>query len=350
MTAREIYNLMLEHVSDEYDKSDGSFIFNALMPVAEQLVKVDSDINKAIQKMSISNLSGDELAQRVKERTGIERKEATRAIGEVTVTGTGVINIGDLFETANGVQFRSVETKQITNSGKVKIEAVVAGSSGNVPANTIIYYPVTLAGFSDVTNEQPTYDGFDAESDEDLLQRYYDRIRTPATSGNINHYIQWAKEVPGVGDVRIQPLWDGDNTVKIIIIDQEKQPASQQLVDVVQEHIDPNSSGRGEGVAPIGAYCTVVSATGKNINVNATVTLEGGYSLQQVVDTFTENLKDYLASIAFKEDAVSYARIGSVLLGTEGVADYLNLTVNGGTENIPINADEVAVVGVIGIE
>ncbi|MGK5506723.1 baseplate J/gp47 family protein [Brevibacillus formosus] len=109
----------------------------------------------------------------------------------------------------------------------VKVEAVVAGSSGNVPANSITLFPVTLAGFTAVTNPSPTSDGFDAESDEDLLKRYYQRIRTPATSGNKAHYKNWAMEVQGVGDVRIVPLWDGVNTVKVIIIDSDKKPASQ---------------------------------------------------------------------------------------------------------------------------
>lgn len=347
MTAREILNMMLRHVSDDYDKSDGNFIFNALMPVAEQLAKVDSDINKVITKMYISNLTGDELAQRVRERTGIERRQATRAIGEIRITGTGLINLGDLFETSDGVQFRATESKSITNSGSVLIEAVVAGSSGNVPAHTITMFPITLSGFTAVTNNQPTYDGFDAESDESLLERYYERIRTTATSGNVSHYKMWAKDVAGVGDARVQPLWAGDNTVRIIIIDADKQPASQQLVEAVQDYIDPVPSGAGYGQAPIGAFCTVESATAKSINVEATVTLADGYSRQQVMDNFESNLKEYLVSIAFLDNIVSYARIGSVLLATNGVVDYIDLLVNSGTNNISVLDNEVAIVGVI---
>lgn len=349
MSARQILNQMLEHVSDDYDKSDGSFIYNALMPVAEQLVKVDSDINNAIEKMNISNLVGDELARRVRERTGIERRQATRAKGEVTLTGTGVVNVGDLFETSNGTQFRATETKTITNTGKVSIESVIAGSSGNVPANAITLFPVTLGGFTAVINENPTFDGFNEESDESLLQRYFDRIKTPATSGNLNHYIQWAQEIEGVGGVRVQPLWDGDNTVRLIIIDADKQPASTELVATVQQYIDPNSSGSGKGVAPIGARCTAISATSRNINVSANITLGDDYTLQQVKDAFENALKQYLADIAFEEDIVSYARIGSILLATNGVVDYTNLTVNNGTANIPVLEIEVAVVGVINL-
>ena len=42
---------------------------------------------------------------------------------------------------------------------------------------------------------------------------------------------------------------------------------------------------------------------------------------------------------------MSYARIGSAILDTEGVEDYENLTVNGGTGNLSIPAKYAAVLG-----
>lgn len=346
---REILDEMLASVSDTYDKSDGSFIYNSLMPVAEQLVKVDESIQVTIDKMNISNLTGDELSKRVKERTGIERKQATYAIGQVRVTGTGTINIGDLFETGDGIQFQSVETKSTVNSGTVNIKALVAGSIGNVPSNTITMFPITLSGFTEVTNEQPTFDGFEAESDSDLLGRYYDRIRTPSTSGNKNQFRNWAKQVTGVGDAKVIPLWNGDNTVKIIIINSTRQPFSPELVAEVQKYIDPNSSGTGEGVAPIGAFVTVESASGVNVDVSAKIILSSGYTLQQVMNNLKDRLVEHLASIAFVESIVSYAKVGAILLSTEGIEDYSDLTLNGGTSNLNVQNEEVAVAGVINL-
>lgn len=336
---------MLSSVSDEYDKRPGGFIFDALAPTAEQFEKVDTAIEVAKKKLDIRNLTGEELEQRIYERTGVERKAATHAVGSVTITGTGLVRIGDLFETAGGVQFRATEAKAIASSGTVSIEAVVAGASGNVPANTITLFPVTLAGFTAVNNQEQTQDGFDAESDEDLLQRYYERIRTPATSGNKAHYKNWAKEVPGVGDARVIPLWDGDNTVKVVIIDSDKKPASSAIVADVQEYIDPGLTGTGEGAAPLGAFATVVSAAGVNIDVSVTITLSTGYTQQQALDSISARLTQYLKDIAFVESIVSYAKVGATILESEGVEDYSGLTVNGGTANIAVGIEEVAVLG-----
>lgn len=338
---------MLNDVPGTYDKRPGEFIYDALAPAAEQLANTDQSIDLVKQKLDIENLSGDELAQRIYERTGIKRKEATRSIGSVALTGTGVIRIGDLFETPGGVQFRATETKSISTNGTVSIEAVNPGAGGNVPADTITLFPVTLAGFTAVTNPTPTKDGFDAESDADLLQRYYERIRTPATSGNKAHYKNWAKEVPRVGDARIIPLWDGPNTVKVIIIDSDKKPASSAIVSAAQTYIDPGKTGLGEGAAPIGAYTTVISASGVNIDVSAIVTVATGYTLEQVTGSISLTLTQYLKDIAFVEPFVSYAKVGAAILESEGVADYSNLLVNNGTANVTIENEQVAVLGTV---
>jgi len=349
VNSEEIHKEMLDDISNDYDKRTGEFIFDATKVAANQFEKTNSRIVDVEEKLDIASLNGDELESRIRERTGIRRRQATNAIGTLTVVGNGTINEGDLFETESGIQFESTEIVTINGSGEVSIIAVVAGSTGVVPAHQITHMPVTLDNIDSVTNPQPTYDGFEAESDESLLQRYYDRIQTPATSGNKHHYLNWAKEIQGVGDARVFPLWDGDNTVKVVIIDSNKQPASTDLVILVQDYIDPNSGGLGEGQAPIGAFCTVESAKGVDINVSFSVVLSDGYDEQDVIDAISDNITEYLKGIAFVQDFVSYAQIGSIIINTDGVADYTDLMVNDGTDNITIADDEVAVLGGVSI-
>lgn len=340
MKSLEIHQEMLNDISDDYDKRVGEFIFDATEPAANQFEKAYENNDFVKEKLVIDNLNGDELESRINERTGITRRQATYSIGTLTAIGNGIINAGDLFETESGIQFESIETIEIVGVGSVDIKAIVAGATGNVPANRITFMPVTLDNIDSITNEQATYDGFDAESDADLLQRYYDRIQTPATSGNKYHYLNWAKEISGVGDARVVSLWNGDNTVKVIVIDASKQPASAELVEQVQNYIDPDSSGLGDGAAPIGAYCTVVSAIGLDIDISCTVTAD-----EDVTDPIKDNVTRYLKEIAFQQDFVSYAQIGSIIINTDGVEDYTDLTVNGGIVNIAIENDEVAILG-----
>lgn len=341
--------ILLAAVPDKHDKLPGSFIFDALAPVAEKMAEQDDRIEEVKDKLSIDNLSGAELTQRVRERTGQERRAGTRSKGSVTVTGTGTIRTGDLFETPSGTQFRSTESKDITSSGMVMIEALVEGPSGNVPANTITLFPVTLAGFTAVTNPYSTADGFAEESDTDLRKRYYEHIRTPASSGNKAHFRNWAKEVAGVGDARVIPLWAGNNTVKVVIIDSDRKPASNNIVAAVQKYIDPGANGKGEGAAPIGAFATVASATGVTIDIQVTAVLTPGFSQQQAIDGITSKMTQYLRDAAFVETLVSYAKVGALILDTDAVADYTGLTINGGTSNILIGNTEVAVLGTVNV-
>ncbi|MFH5181162.1 baseplate J/gp47 family protein [Paenibacillus sp. TAB 01] len=345
----EILSNMLSDVPDDYDKRAGSFIYDALVPAAEQFEQTDVSIQTVKDKLSINNLAGDELAQRINERTGITRKTATKATGSVVLTGTGTIHIGDLFETAGGTQFQATETKPIVLSGSVSIEAVIAGSSGNVAANTITLFPVTLTGFTAVNNPGQTMDGFEEESDTDLLQRYFDRIQTPATSGNKAHYRNWAKEVSGVGDARIISLWDGDNTVKVVVIDANRLPASTQLVSNVQEYIDPGVSGLGEGAAPIGAFVTVASAAAVEINISVSIVLSTGYTQQQAEGHIEDSLVQYFRDVAFVESIVSYGKTGAAILASDGVEDYSDLLINGSNSNIAIGTENVPVLGTVSV-
>jgi uncharacterized phage protein gp47/JayE len=352
-TQSDILTALLAAIPNTYDTSVGSWIWDNLNAVAEQIAGIDDNLTIATNELDISNLSGTQLAQRVYDRTGLTPDAATYATGIVTLTGTGTVNAGNLVETQGGIQFQVTATTNITNSGDVPIQAMVAGSSGDVPAGTITLFPVTLTGFTAVTNANPTTGGADAESDASLLQRYYNYIRNPATSGNKSDYFNWTTEFQGVGGANVIPLWNGNNTVKIVVVGTDKQPASAAIVSGLQTYLDPGVTGLGDGVAPIGAFVTAESATGLAINFAATLLLASGYDLATVTQNVQAALTTYLQSVASTQYStptaqtavVSYAKAGDAILNSAGVADYSNLTLNSGTTNIPVLTEQVAILG-----
>lgn len=354
-TQIEILESLLENTSNEYIKTPGSFIHDFNKTVAIELSKVEKEIQKVWKYFYIDDLYGEELERRVFELQGIKRKKATFAIGELAITGNCQINANDLFESINGVQFKSLESKTINNSGTINIQAVVPGIRGNVGARSITKMPITIPGIKSVINNVETRDGFDSESDESLKSRYYVKVQAPATSGNKYHYEVWAREVPGVGDCDVIPLWNGHNTVKVVIINDLKQPASSGLVEKVQNYIDPKGTrnetwGCGAGEAPIGAYCTVESAVKKDINIDLTITKEHKVDLESLKKKIKENIVEFLKSIAFKKNYVSYALLSNAILNTPGVMEWSDLTVNGGIKNIELLRSEVAVLNEITIK
>ena len=109
-----------------------------------------------------------------------------------------------------------------TGTASVLVECEREGAIGNVPLGAIKYFPITISGLTKVSNPQTVTNGYMGENDEELRKRYYDKVRAPATSGNKYHYRNWALEIPGVGDVKVFPLWNGPGTVKIVVISSQK--------------------------------------------------------------------------------------------------------------------------------
>ncbi|SDT22308.1 Uncharacterized phage protein gp47/JayE [Paenibacillaceae bacterium GAS479] len=336
---------LLDSIGDTYDKSEGYLVSDIFKSVAIVIKDLRDELEAVKAQLNVETLAGDMLAAFIEQRKGIVRNKATYSQGVLTITGNGQVNIGDLFETKSGVQFKANEAKMIAGTGTIKVVCTVVGAVGNVPANQITMMPVTLPGITSITNNEPTIDGYEAESDESLRERYYIALSTPATSGNVHHYLQWAKDISGVGDARVFPVERGANTVEVVIINQDKQPASTSLVNEIQAYIDPGSTGLGNGQAPIGTKCYVVSASGLTINISLTVIKSAGYTNAQVQSSIASSITSYLKSIAFNSDYVSYAKIGEAILNSNGVADYSNLKVNNGTANISIGLKQVAVLG-----
>lgn len=354
MSLDEKLNTMLSNISNDYIKIPGTFTHDLIKTYALSATTLEEKIERLWEMFDIYNLFGTDLERYVFQRKGVKRKEANAATGIVTVKGNGTVSEEDLFETPGGIRFSATETVKIINEGDVRVKAVIPGNSGNIGANSITLIPVTLQGITAVTNKAPTIDGYDVETDTSLRERYLIEVQKPATSGNIYHYMQWSREVAGVGDSRVFPLWNGNNTVQVVIIDDNKLPASEELVKRVQEYIDPKGEnnetwGTGAGEAPIGAYCTITSATAKNINIDMKVVLNKNYKLQEIILQIKEKIKEYLREIAFNKNAVSYAVLGSVVLDIEGISEWTELSINGGHSNITIGEKEVAVMGMVNV-
>lgn len=341
VTKEDLRARMLADISNDYDKSEGSFFYDAISPVAIELEKSYGKQAQILTNAFAATASGSYLDAKCGE-LGITRKPATTATGTVKITGTkgAAVQKASLVATEL-VTFRTTEGITIGESGSttVIVECTERGTAGNVAANAIKYFPVTIEGIHSVTNSEPITSGYDEETDESLRQRYYDKVNTPATSGNAAHYEQWAKLIEGVGSAKVFPTWNGPGTVKVVICDRNKRAASSELIEEAAQYIETQR--------PIGASVTVESVREKDINVTASLTLVNSVTKEQVEKEFENALEDYFKDIALANKYVSYAKIGSLLYGVSGVVDYSDLQINEGTGNITLTEVELPVVGTV---
>ena len=349
----EITAEMLQQIPDKYQKNVGYFIWDFLRAIGIVLANLWADLAYICAFWDIEKLNYDDLVKFVFQRRGLVAHTETYSTGFLKVNGACRIAEGTVFKTSDGLQFKALADVQLANGDLFEAECLTAGEVGNVPSNTITVIPVAIQNLISVTNPEPFSGGYEKETKENLIERYYEDLRRPITSGNIYHYEKWAKEVNGVGKVKVKPLWNGANTVKVIIIDSNADIASKELIESVQNYIDPYTLddkgnkvgwGCGSGQSPIGAYCTVATADKLNINISFEVELATGKTVQQVKESLSAEIKTYLKEITFKENAcVQYAKIGSLLINNQFVKDYKNLKINNDTKNIDISETNTAV-------
>jgi uncharacterized phage protein gp47/JayE len=209
----------------------------------------------------------------------------------------------------------------------------------------------SLIAISDVPNglkyaelTECLIEGEDETSDEDIKTTYYDYINSSAIDGNMQQYKLWCNKYDGIGNSKIIPLWNGANTVKVSILSASNQVASQELVDEFQEYLDPGVTGMGDGVAPIGAFVTVSTATELPINLKATVKLAEGYTDTSNITTALEN---YFSEIAYNKSTLSYMNIGAEILKADNVEFISNLLINGDSKDIILGDEQIPVVGTV---
>lgn len=331
-----------ETAGDDVSVIEGSFTQDTLSANAKEFEKAYAEMNLIVEAAFPQTSWGKYLTMGA-EMFGIFRRAATKALAVLTVKGTAGTNVpkGSLFATADGKNFLTQDAARLDANGtaQVKAEAQETGDKYNVEAGSIVKIPVSIYGVSSVTNEKAAYDGFDEESDSELLERLLFKVQQPATSGNPYHYRVWATEVEGVGGVKVVRLWNGNGTVKVIITDANNGIASDDLIAKVQSHLEEE--------APIGATITVVSLTPVPVSIELKVTSGTGNA-----DGIKQAVNRYFNQNVFNAEYVSYAHIGQIILDNEsttGVADYTALKINGGIENIPLTAEELPTVSEVSL-
>lgn len=322
---------MLSRVSDDVDKQEGSIIYDAVAPCAYELAQVYFNLNNFIDLVSGDTAVGEYLDRVVKDY-GITRKQATNAVRKIETTGIVLIGtrwgIEDIYYTI---------TEKVTDTSYKAICNQV-GTVGNIYNGTLQDMD-NISGITAILTDI-LESGADEETDENLRDRFYSQLQAPSTSGNKDNYKNWALEVEGVGNVKVFPLADGPGTVKLLVVDSNMN-IDETLEEKVFNYI--------EELRPIGAKVIVESPISKVINISANIFIDTDTTFESVIGKFSKNFSDYLKEITFETYTISYAKVGSILLNTQGVLDYSDLKLNNSMSNISINENEMAIAGEVAL-
>lgn len=337
-TASDILKQMLENTRGDIDKRQGSVAWDLESPVAHEIEMLGWELEATYLDGFLDTASGEALDKHALE-VGYTRHPSVKAIGVANIEGQDgtLIPKGYRFMSVGGIEFTADNDVTIVDGiADIPLTAVLGGEAGNIGIGELVEHERNISGIASVTNNDTFIGGVDAETDDSLRERTLFKLRKPITSGNAFHYRLWAREVEGIADAKVFPTWNGPNTVKVVLIATDGGAPDQTIVDATTEHI--------ENERPIGANVTVIPIEELPISIDVKLTLDGDLTNENVLDDVKAKLSAYFLSAA-DGGLIRYTRIGDALLSVRGVLDYELLAVNGGTSNVQLNDEQVAIVG-----
>lgn len=277
----------------------------------------------------------------------------------ITIESGMLVGTTDGFEFVTMISYVVADWEEYVD---VPIEAVRAGSAGNVPPNTITEILTPVAGVESVTNPEPTKDGQEAETDTELRQRYHATSGESGTIDGITSKI--LNNVVGVRGVV------GFENVNDVVDEDERPPHSFECIvlggnreDIAKTIFQAKPGGiRSYGseqifVQDISGNHHLVGfsyATEKQIYVRGTVKVNAAFPTNGVDMIKLDIIKyiggsdqnnNFYAGLSMAQTVV-LGKISNVAFSTPGVDDaFFELSLDGvnySQENITIGKIEVA--------
>jgi len=342
---KSILKRMLDRIQNNFDKREGSIIYDALAPCAMELMNMYISLNTVLKETFGDTASRDFLILRAKER-GLSPELATHAILKALTTHKDIdIKIGSRFSLD---VLNYVVTEKIKD-GEYKVKCESLGRVGNSYYGEMISIDY-IRGLEKIEIVELLIPGEDEEDTEVFRKRYLNSFDSKAFGGNVADYLNKTNIIAGVGCTKVTPVWDGGGTVKLTILDSDFNKASKTLIETVQSIIDPSMDAAGIGIAPIGHIVTVDTVEEVSININVSILFDEDYTFDNIESTIKSILSEYLLEIR-KEwhskttSIVRIAQIESRILSIEGVIDILNTKINGDKSNFVLSEFQIPVLG-----
>lgn len=387
---------MLSNVSDDFDKREGSVIYDALAPAAMELANFYIALDMVMDEVFADSASYYYLIKRAAEK-GIYPKEETYALCKMEVLPTETpISVGDRFN-LNALNYM---VTSVLGAGAYQLTCETAGIAGNQQLGELLVIE-TQNDVNDMQSAVLTEVLIPGEEEEDVeafRERYLSSFASEAFGGNKQDYKEKVNDIDGVGGCKILRAWKSgynpasmtpddavrqwfaqqsaatlgadvydwlsrvhmaaDNklltvggTVKCYIITSEFKAPSSALVQNAQNLLDPDkTAGEGDGLAPIGHVVNVQGVREEPMDLSMSATYREGDSFASMKQSIEETIDGYFMELAETWSAnahliVRISQIEARLLLLEGILDISDVKINGTSGNITLAEDAIPVRG-----
>jgi len=347
-------------------------------PIAVLLADAQLDVAAVLAAAQLEHAEGEAL-DLLTELIGVFRREAQPAVGTVTFSRSSAASTdytvpkGTVVQTegVDPVKFKTTEVKILasgTTSVDAPIEAVEAGTEGNVGANTITVMADPPTGVESVNNAAATDGGENEETDSDLRARAQDEL-ADGMLGTAPGIINALKKTSGVKSVSLfindTSSVDGDGLeshhFEAVVEGGTDADVGQALWESKAAGDGTQGGVHGTGVTyqadlgngtthPVDFSRPTVVSIYVDMDLSTTDEYDGD---GEVRDAIVRYLGGTLTSGGVEDgelrvsDDVIYTKILSAIMSVDGIADVPSLTIGKtssptGTSNISIASSEVA--------
>ncbi len=377
------------------DAREGSVLWYGQAPAAAEAQNLYIQLDAVLNETFADTASRPYLLRRAAER-GLSPKPASCALirGEF-LPQTLEISVGTRFNL--GEINYAVEEK--LEPGSYSLRCETAGTAGNdVPGDlTPVEY---VPGLQSASAKELLIPGTDEEETEAFRARYLASFVSQSFGGNAADYREKVGAIAGVGGVKVYRAWNGPlspndlrppeewedwfaalpeetpesvaqwldavsraasegllttgGVVRLTILDSTFSPPSAELVEQVQQAVDPKGeAGEGEGFAPIGHVVLVEGVTGREVEISASFVYEDSWDWEACRPYLEQAARDYLLSLrkawadSPKGLTVRISALESAFLACPGILDVTGTTLCGEAANLELTEDEVPVEGAL---
>lgn len=390
----------LARVPPAMDKREGSMVMNGVAPSMAELAQLYIAADFVFTATYLATAPREYLVKRAADRN-MEPKPASPAVfrAEFNIE----VPTGTRFscEDLNFIVTSRMDPEHDTGTGlSHQVTCETAGALANSYAGTLI--PIEYVdGLTRAELVELLIPGDDEEETEAFRQRVLDSFQSQAFGGNQADYKEKVLAMPGVGDVKIHPVWNGDlrpaelipgesvkawfeasvsalepavaawvtavytaakdklltvgGTVKLVIMASNNTVPSTTLLDEIQTAVDPTqNAGEGLGLAPIGHVVQVAGVERETVDITLNLTYASGWSWEAVKSYVETVLDDYFDELAQSWAASEYltvriSQIESRILSecSAMVTDIGGTKINGLEANLVLGPDSIPARGAL---
>ncbi len=398
MTYEALVKRALARVPPSMDKREGSMVFNGVAPSMAEVAQLYIAADFVFKATYLLTAPREYLIKRASDRNmapypasaAVYRAEFNREVPEGTRFSC---------EDMNFVVTGRMDPEDDTETGlshRVTCEAV--GAATNHYSGQLI--PIEyLEGLTHAELVELLIPGDDEEETERFRQRVLDSFQSQAFGGNQADYREKVLAIPGVGNVKVHPVWNRNlrpatlipssevvawfeavkdtlepvvaewltsvftaasnklltvgGTVRLVIMASNFTAPTKTLLEEVQTKMDPTqNAGEGLGLAPIGHVVKVDGVAPEPVNIELHLTYAAGWSweavqsyVEDVIDNYFAELAQAWASSDFLTVRISQVE-SRILSGCAAmITDIGGTKINGVESNLALDPDSIPVRG-----